>query len=301
MYHVKDVHHKFVRAVNGKHIVAVTSSSLVMSSLSNIVSQGPPVPTIVQVPEASQKSAKRTVAPRNALDELQAQHTALCFLCAIQASPGTVRAFLKQFPHVMLMEGTTLLPEESAQHVLHQSATCISYRNQILPLLRKDFAYYHQQRLQSSNPNVFHWQLHSNKVSTLEHNIRLWRLEEISMRTKIMEVSCQVQSLREQLQDAAARLIPSQSSLSSLWACTVKPSHNVAADASWSRRAALEYEHGVVAIELAGLQRHHQNLLREIRQARQAQFHVLKQLFAPVARHECRDCRVSTQPPTTSL
>jgi hypothetical protein len=216
------------------------------------------VPAVVQVTLPSPPT-------RQPLDDLQAQHTALCFLCAIRASPASIRAFLRQFPQVLLLEGASLLPEESAQHILEPA--CSTYRSQVGELLRKDFYHYHAEHLKKHEKLIV-WDTNVEPVARLEQEIRQKRLEEMALRSNIVQVACQLDSCSD-VTDAA-----------SLWTCTAKPHEGT------NQRASM-------ALELSRLERHHQSLLREIRQARQAQFHSLKSLFAKLPRHECRECAES--------
>jgi hypothetical protein len=244
---------------------------------------------LVSLPELIQFEADSTMKCKtsdDALDELQALNTALCFLCSINADAKEVETFLTEHPDALLLEGVGNLPEESAHFIVSEQmnrcecfkVSCDKNRDQVLSVLNRGFEYYQSKSFRHQRPNRKVWEVYAEKLLIVERDIRELRLEEVSTRHRLLEAAVELQSIQDELEQVH-RYDSSKSALSML-ACTRK-------NDLFERKSVLEYQIGIASLKLSSVEREHKVLLREIRHGRRLQFAMLKTAFDGCKRHVC--------------
>jgi hypothetical protein len=227
------------------------------------------------------------------VDELQALNTALCFLCSINADADQVEMFLKHHPEALLLEGTCMLPEDSAVFILRQQmrrcqckGMCNLNRVRLLGLLNSGFEKYQSLRTGRDADSSKSWNCYFARLVQMEHEIRRLRRDELSMRNTLLETAFELRSYRDELKEAyrqAEAEMASKSTALGMLACA-RP--RVSGPNYTSHRNVLEYQVGVASINLKSVEREHTAMLHRIREGRRAQFGILKRAFQGCKRHE---------------
>lgn len=232
------------------------------------------VPSSVEF-QAALEDEKTTT---ESLDELSALNTALCFLCSINADFEALETFLTLHPQSLLLDGTGVLPEESALYIVESqrnSCECISpdcrqNRRQVWTVLGRGFEHYQRRHYTCKHKlqNPFSWDFYSQKLQSLEGDIRGWRTEEQNLRNRVLEATVELKTLETRLsQERKVSLLCSRE--------------------IHQRRSILEYQIGVGHVNTQSVTREHQTLVRRISQARKRQFSLLQRVFSGVGRHPC--------------
>jgi hypothetical protein len=178
-----------------------------------------------------------------AVDELQALNTALCFLVSINADSGVVRRFVSRHPESLLLEGTGDSRDESATSILLAqlrqcacfSPLCRQNRESVRRILDRGFEHYSLRRIQMEDRRVAAnaddplddlygsgddggsflspslWSdtsAYGHRLRKLERHVRVARRSELRLRHRILEATIQVRELDGHLSrclaDAAA-------------------------------------------------------------------------------------------------
>jgi hypothetical protein len=244
------------------------------------------------------------------VDELQALNTALCFLCSINADVEQVDTFLKLHPEALLLEGTCMLPEDSAVFILRQQmrrckckGICNLNRVRVLALLNSGFEKYQPLRMGRDAASAKAWNFFFARLVQMEHEIRRLRRDEMTMRNTLVETAFELRSYRDELKESYRQeeedLANNKISPLKILACAartkgIESSHG-------SRRNVLEYQVGVSSINLKSVEREHAALLHRIREGRRTQFAVLKRAFRSCKRHEMCSVKKTASPATTTI
>lgn len=201
-----------------------------------------------------------------------ALHTILCFLCSINAQAAVVEQFLTENPEALLFEGTALLPEDAAMHILNaqleeclmassvkdsaRMKNCARVRN----LIQKGFIFFKERQrnrmycvrsvVGESFSHLIDW----------ETKIMAWRKAERQLREKMLEEA------------AAKNLSNCSSNGKSCWSC-VLPSHET---------------QNPIGRGMFQMGKEHAGLLNQITQGRQSQYEILKSAFAGVPRFHAK-------------
>jgi hypothetical protein len=259
------------------------------------------------------------------VDELQTYNTALCYLCSINADVDVIENFLYCHPEALLMEGICLLPEDSARYILEQHTQqchceglhCHLNRIRVIDLIEKGFIAYRSKhppttskRHTTTTPlSTIDWGDHFTTLVQVEHEIRSWRMEELTMRNVLIELSIEIRTYHVELK-RLKRLIhtniqypivqhrstPKLSAISKL-VCTLGSNHpihdksiqNVIGQQQhlYERRInVLEYQIKVTSNNLQSVQQEHTNLIQKIRHGRRTQFNVFKLVFHNCLRYD---------------
>jgi hypothetical protein len=232
------------------------------------------------------------------VDELQALNTALCFLCSVNADSVEVETFLKIHPEALLLEGACLLPEDNAHYILQQrelrctcQGPCHVNRLRVLDLLDIGFEKFQARRERRSARAEQAWSLHFQDLVQAEHEIRILRRQELSMRNTLTETAVEVRCYQEELEQVY-RVIEcqgqSRQSALALLGCsrTVNQSNRLSDGSGFENRVAvLEYQVGVASVNMRSVEREHASLLQQIRDGRRTQFAVLQRAFEGCRRH----------------
>ena len=197
------------------------------------------------------------------VDVLQTYNTALCYLCSINADVTEIERYLFQHPQSLLMENLCLLSEDSATYILQQHAKvchcqslhCHLNRIRVMDLIERGYVHFRQLQTSTKESSVAVGTRSTSNNNTLslivtnidentyfamlvqiEHNIRQWRIQELTMRNTMIELSItirthhiEIKRYRKQLErhSIATNAIPKQQqntqypSAISLLACTV--------------------------------------------------------------------------------
>jgi hypothetical protein len=241
------------------------------------------------------------------VDELQALNTALCFLCSINADAEQVDTFLKLHPEALLLEGTCMLPEDSAVFILRQQmrrckcqGLCSLNRIRVLALLNSGFEKYQPMRVARDEASAKAWNFYFARLVQMEHEIRRLRRDELTMRNTLVETAFELRSYRDELKESyrvAEEELAHHNKVSPLKILVCAARHHVKdieLNHHGSRRNVLEYQVGVASINLKSVEREHAALLHRIREGRRTQFGILKRAFQGCRRHEI--CSVKKAP-----
>ena len=226
------------------------------------------------------------------VDELQAVNTALCFLCSVNADSTEVERFLKYHPESLLLEGVCLLPEDSANFILTQhmrrckcNGLCSINRQRVRQVLELGFEYFQSHRLTRTATEAILWNTYFSRLVEIEHQVRLLRREELTMRNTLLETSLEVKSYEDQLQSVYQTQNGTRRNKLQMILCSV-PHKSFSGELSGNRQTVLEYQVGVASVNLKSVQREHASLLSRIREGRRAQFGLLKKAFGKLERHD---------------
>ena len=253
------------------------------------------VASIASVPEHVEFESNQKDYER--LDEIQALNTALCYLCSINADVAQVEAFLHAFPEALLLEGTNRLSEESARSIVESqlcscssSSACSRNRQMILDYcLSQDFLSYRRQK-QDEDPSdqyspsrrfIFYWGEFREDLLLVEQDIRRWRREEWYVREKLLELT--LSKYEQQDMEDGHRQRPSR--LRRLFCSLVVRHNSVAEDSHHGRNRLEEAEARNPSAYL--FHERHCHILSEIKQGRETQFRLLKQMFRDIEHHSC--------------
>ena len=214
------------------------------------------------------------------VDVLQTYNTALCYLCSINADVSELEQYLTQYPQSLLLENMCLMNDDSATFILQQhsklchcqSLECHLNRIQVMDLMERGYIYFRHQFQQRNTKDtttptnmtattipipaidtlstlLLHLDqsnIHFVTLVQLEHNIRQWRIQELTIRNTMMKLSialrthhielkrCRSQQQQQQQQQGSnstkpvsRKQLPSQHpSTFSLLACTIGRHHN---------------------------------------------------------------------------
>jgi len=206
------------------------------------------------------------------LDELQSLNTALCFLCSINADVEEVKSFLRAHPEALLLEGASRLVEESASFILltrtcscGEMSSCSRNRKAILDeCLSQDFPFYKDQQHAEGKDTARYtqWGVYRQDLMLVEQDIRHWRREESNLQQQFFETAIGGEGVGDRRR--------------SRWSCVAS-----------SKRVGNERLRQERSLTIVALKERHQQLLAEIRRARQLQFRLLKHTFNGIQRHLC--------------
>lgn len=231
--------------------------------------------------------------PANQLDRAQALHTALCFLCSVNADVSEVEQFLLQHPDALLLEGTGNIPEESAIFILHEQLNlcqcspltkCRQNRHTVEELLRQGFSYFQTRGMQVI-PQA-EWEKHEQRMILFEKDIRLLRRHEFVVKQYALNGSVRMQKLRDELKYTDKYNLYKYKL--SLLQCSRKH------DELSARRSFLQHQLEIAAIEMKSLKHEHQVVMSKIRSIRRLQFGLLKSALPCPRRHVCGSGVLST-------
>lgn len=234
-------------------------------------------------------------------DELQALHTALCFLASINAQVEEFQAYLRAHPQALLLEGTSPIQQESARYMVHHSAChcssdlCRENRCSILRLLDQGFCecdmdrWCHQAdvaiegRDDKSNSNQDQIALVRpipdqalRKLTHWEEKIRLWRHREFALRAEWRDWQDSLEENTQTLQNHRHHT----TSAFSKWNCSTNKHHT-----EWETDMEDQVLHA--SQRLRSVQEEHHEVLSNIRRGRRRQFSILSKIFAPCKRQTC--------------
>jgi hypothetical protein len=234
-------------------------------------------------------------AIEDSLNEVQALHTALCFLCSVNAGVAEVETFLTNHPEALLLDGTGYLEDESARIIVEEQmsrcecydAACNQNRRYVISVLDKGFEHYQDRHFrQESTSCQQSWGIYAGKLLKLEHNIRNRRVQELTMRHRVLQAAIEVHSFQDQLE----QILSKSTTGLALFKCHWNQD-------TFARRSVLEYQHGVALVNLSTIEREHKGLLRKIREGRRTQFVLLKRVFDGVQRRVCLSTRTQSPVP----
>lgn len=214
----------------------------------------------------------------HALDRLQALHTVLCYLCAINAHHRDVALFLRHHPQALLLEGVNDEPQESALHILSEqmeecacrSTACNQNRCMIVETMQQQ-GYRLDATGTHRDTDIFGIWLVNLQES--EKEVRKLRLEQ--------------RMLQYRLADAKGDVAHFELKLKELHQVVRGVARLTCGAGKHADRAVMEYQASVANLRVASLEREHRQILREIRECRRRQFLVLKQSNPLIHRHYC--------------
>ena len=211
------------------------------------------------------------------VDELEALHTTLWYLCLANADSFEIERFLCLHPETLLVENTRIEPDENARFVVEEklrncvcTGECNRNLHRIIALLDKNIDYYENKRTHRTALDAELWADFFDKVVKLEREVRLLRHQELSMRMIVLDATVDVRAYRIEL-DA---LDVSSSMINQLLCNTRRQKSELD-----RRRPFLECQAGVLACNLQSVEREHADLLQRIEMCRQAQLFLAKTAF----------------------
>lgn len=227
------------------------------------------------------------------LDQIQALHSVLCYLCANNLVVDEVVAFLTLHPECLLLEGTS--PADSARDILEMhirhctcfAAGCNNNRFQILHALDRGFEFYQGQYLDMMQNGETAVQdrsrkmnLHTGELCRLEHVIRELQFDEIAIRGAILDSTLERRTFGDELRKVEYQ----ERSLSRRPLARLACGRN---DELYSQRSVLEYYMEVESAKIATLEKKREAVSREIRFSHRMQVAILKKIFSGCQRHVC--------------
>lgn len=207
------------------------------------------------------------------LTRLAALHTVLCYLCSVNASHETVEDYLTSYPEALLFEGVSALPEEASIVILEKLLAASGSRNhgphskggsaaknnlvRLRSLVQREFLYFKERQRSQVVQTILMDPGSLIQLSEWESKLIKWRQMERHLRLRILEESVIQGSL------GCRR---------GCWKCVKLPS-----------TSGTKMNCDIEAFQLKEAQI---AVLRQIKQARQRQYQILKQVFALVPRYD---------------
>ncbi|GKZ01506.1 hypothetical protein MPSEU_001101200 [Mayamaea pseudoterrestris] len=223
----------------------------------------------------------------NLLDRAQALHTALGYLCSINADIVHVEDFLFRHSEALLLEGTGDDSDENVASILTKQesncqcstrSACRRNRRAIQRLLHEGFSY-----MQSQNMNVHlndDWSKYEDKLIEYEKDIHQLRQQEFTIRQFALEAAVHIQKFQEELKLAEQYYLYKPKF--SIFACG---KHH---DEILARRSVLDYQIDSAHVELTSLERLHEAATTKIKRTRRLQYGILKQALPCSVQHTCK-------------
>lgn len=239
----------------------------------------------------------------DAMDEVQAMSTALCFLCHINADYTEVERFLLRYPEALLFEeahneteNPRFILERQMQNCQCFIPACNDNRRKILKVLKRGFEYYRGMarndffdqditfRLdRKSTKSASHWHFYAEKLRMLERDIREIKLQDLAIRNRIVETSEDVKNFKYELEGVSRQEGKSKSPISLLMC------HR--SSEIFARRSMLEYQLGIATLNMSTLEKEQELIGQERIAARRMQLALLKTAFGGCRRHMCEATR----------
>ena len=220
------------------------------------------------------------------LDRALALHTALCYLCRIQADVAHIQDFLSQHPEAVLLEGTESDAKESAMSILvqqEQACQCLPHtpcclnRVAIQQMLKQGVPFVPSGTIRMYEMDD--WYEYEGELVAYEKEIRSLRQQEFTIQQYALEASIQINKYQEELKMADQYCVHKVKF--SLFSCG-KPN-----DELFARRSVLEYQISSAQVELQSLERLNESVLVKIANIRQLQYGLMNHALPCAVRHAC--------------
>ncbi len=233
-----------------------------------------------------------SIITASTLDQIQAMHSVLCYICANNLVVDEVVAFLRSYPESLLLEGTS--PADSARDMLEmhmRQCTCFvsgcnDNRLKIIRALERGFEFYqglHMGVIQNAEmmpqERAQKMSLHTKELCRLEHSIRELQFDEIAIRSAMLDATLERRTFSDELQKVDYQAKYNRRPLSRL-ACGRGGELE-------SQRSVLQYYMEVESAKIVALEKKREVVLREIRFSHRMQVALLKKIFGGCQRHVC--------------
>ena len=233
------------------------------------------------------------------LDFCQALHSAMSYLCWINADAACVESFLRKYPEALLLEGTN---QETARSIVEQrlrrctctDRRCNENRIKVLEKLDKGFEEYQSKHMRDlyrgkidKSPPVIA-KLKSTfvfpQLMTSGRYLRGLAVEESAVRSQVLELHLVKSSIEREVEELRAYVdrITARSMVRALFACTTEKGNDKSVQLS-----RLELDLQVAEQKLLMAQQEHRLLIEAIDRGQKSKFILLTKAFEGCDRYVC--------------